>query len=78
MTRRAARITHDEVRRLIKAVLSAGLPIERVCFDGERVEVFTSEAKSICHENDRAEFETLQEYLCWRDRNIGLIREPKA
>lgn len=34
MTRRAARITHDEVTRMVKAVRDLGLPIGRVVFDG--------------------------------------------
>lgn len=39
MSRPRARITQDEVVRLIKGVQSAGLPIARVSFDGEMVEV---------------------------------------
>lgn len=34
MTRRVARITHDEVTRMVKAVRDLGLPIGRVVFDG--------------------------------------------
>lgn len=37
--RRKARITYDEVTRVIKGVQSAGLPIARVNFDGDRIEV---------------------------------------
>jgi len=39
MTRRAARITKIEVERLIAAVQARGLPVQRVTFDGERVDV---------------------------------------
>ena len=39
MPRRQARIGHDEVARLIKAVLSSGQKIDRVIYDGEKVSV---------------------------------------
>ncbi|WP_032901382.1 hypothetical protein [Mesorhizobium ciceri] len=39
MTRRAARITHDEVTRMVKAVRDLGLPIGRVIFDGVSLSV---------------------------------------
>ena len=39
MTRRAARITHDEVTRMVKAVRDLGLPIGRVIFDGTSLSV---------------------------------------
>jgi hypothetical protein len=39
VSRRAARITHDEVTRMVKAVRDLGLPIGRVIFDGESVSV---------------------------------------
>lgn len=37
--RRAARITHDEVTRMVKAVRDLGLPIGRVVFDGLELSV---------------------------------------
>lgn len=43
MARRAARITHDEVTRIVKAVRDCKLPIERVTYDGERVDVIIGE-----------------------------------
>ncbi len=43
MGRRAAKITHDEVTRLVKAVTACGLPVQRVVFDGERVDVVIGE-----------------------------------
>jgi hypothetical protein len=39
VSRRAARITHDEVTRVVKAVRDLGLPIGRVIFDGNSVSV---------------------------------------
>lgn len=39
MTRRVARITHDEVTRMVKAVRDLGLPIGRVVFDGSALYV---------------------------------------
>lgn len=39
MTRRAARFTHDEVTRMVKAVRDLGLPIGRVIFDGSSLSV---------------------------------------
>jgi len=39
MSRRAARITHDEVTRMVKAVRDLGLPIGRVIFDGSSISV---------------------------------------
>lgn len=39
MSRRAARITHDEVTRMVKAVRDLGLPIGRVVFDGSALSV---------------------------------------
>jgi hypothetical protein len=39
MSRRAARITHDEVTRMVKAVRDLGLPIGRVIFDGVSLSV---------------------------------------
>lgn len=42
MTRRTARITHDEVCRMVKAVSSCGLTIGRVVFDGSTLSVVIS------------------------------------
>lgn len=39
MSRRAARITHDEVTRVVKAVRDLGFNIGRVVYNGEAVEV---------------------------------------
>lgn len=39
VSRRAAKVTHDEVTRMVKAVLSLGLPVSSVDFDGSKVSV---------------------------------------
>jgi hypothetical protein len=46
MARRAAVITHDDVRRVVKAALSCGLPIQRVTFDGKRLDVIIGEPET--------------------------------
>lgn len=43
MARRAAKITHDEVTRLVKAVCACKLPVQRVTFDGVKVDVIIGE-----------------------------------
>lgn len=43
MSRTVARITQDEVARMVKAVRSTGLSIARVTFDGKRVDVIIGE-----------------------------------
>jgi hypothetical protein len=57
MARTRARFTHDEVVRLIKGVQSAGLPIARVSFDGNVVEVVVGDAE----QPDKAEKGLLRE-----------------
>lgn len=48
MTRRAARITHDEIARMIKGVRAGGLPIARVTmdvsFDRARIDVIIGDS----------------------------------
>lgn len=43
MGRLAAKIKHDEVVRIVKAVKACGLPVARVSFDGERVDIVIGE-----------------------------------
>ena len=43
MSRPAARISHDEVTRMVKAVKRLGLPIARVSYDGNRLDVIIGE-----------------------------------
>ncbi|WP_339642195.1 hypothetical protein [uncultured Pelagibacterium sp.] len=43
MARTKARIHHDEVVRMIKAVQSCGLSVSSVSFDGEQLEVVVRE-----------------------------------
>jgi hypothetical protein len=68
MSRPAARITHTEVTRLIKAVQACGLPIARVTFDGEKVEVVVGGEKSsrARHSAKPVRFETPEEWDAWR------------
>lgn len=44
MTRVAARLRHDEIARMVKAVQSCGLSVARVTFDGNRVDVIIGES----------------------------------
>lgn len=39
MTRALARIKHDEVVRLVKAIRACGLGVSRISFDGAKVDV---------------------------------------
>jgi hypothetical protein len=67
MSRRLARITHSEVKRLIKAVMSSGLTVQRVTFDGERIDVIVG-GKPLDTKPARGprSFETLEDYEAWR------------
>jgi len=67
MSRRAARITHDEVTRMVKAVRDLGLPIGRVIFNGTELSVVIGgDSGEISEKVARQETESL-----------ALIREPK-
>jgi predicted metal-dependent RNase len=63
MTRRAPRITYDEIRAVLKGVMNAGLKIRSVNFDGEELTVHIK--------NDA---EAAQESIAGPGK---LIREPK-
>lgn len=63
MSRTAARITQDEVARMVKAVRSTGLSIARVTFDGKRVDVIIGETEASPLDDE--------------PQNDGLLREPK-
>lgn len=67
MSRRAARITHDEVCRMVKAVSSCGLPIGRVVFDGATLSVEIGSAGK-----DEVDNSTRHE-----GKVVPLLREPK-
>ena len=67
MTRRAARITEDEVRRAVKAVLALGLPVARVSFNGDKVDVIIGESG-----------ETSAPRVDAPANDEGLIREPQS
>lgn len=43
MPRRAAKITFDEASRVLKAIKKLDLPVRRVTFDGERLDVIIGE-----------------------------------
>lgn len=43
MARRAAKITFDEANRVLKAIKKQDLPVRRVTFDGERLDVIIGE-----------------------------------
>jgi hypothetical protein len=73
VSRRAAKITHVEVTRLIKAVISSGLTVQRVTFDGERVEVVTAgEPPSRKPVGGPSTFQSLEEYEAWRAQQPGM------
>lgn len=44
MSRIAARVRHDEIARMVKAVRSCGLPVSSVTFDGQTVRVNIGES----------------------------------
>lgn len=67
MTRRLARITHDEVTRMVKAVRDLGLPIGRVIFDGVSLSVVIS------GDNGEKPVETNSQDA----KVMPLLREPK-
>lgn len=74
MPRRTSRISHDEVRRMVKAVQSCGLAIGKVVFDGHAISVVISgDNGDVAHANLDPSVEpencsSLDEYRAWRDR----------
>lgn len=66
MSRRACRISQDEVARMVKAVRGCGLHVARVRFDGEKVDVIIGEIGHM----ERAPVDE-------KDGSDGLIREPQ-
>lgn len=74
MSRRTCRISHDEVRRMVKAVQSCGLAVGRVIFDGSTVSVVIGgDSGDMTGANVDAATEpencsSLDEYRAWRDR----------
>ena len=71
MGRNAARITQDEVVRMVKAVRSCGLPVARVTFDGQRVDVVIGKPES-------ASSEPNTELPNKEPASSGLLREPQV
>lgn len=68
MARTLARITHDEVVRLLKAAKSAGVSIRSFSYDGSRVDVVVNDGDI----GETAHAPTVQE-----PPKLKLIREPK-
>lgn len=74
MPRRTSRISHDEVRRMVKAVQSCGLAIGKVVFDGHAISVVIGGdngevcAASIDSIKEPEDCSTIEEYEAWRDR----------
>lgn len=71
MGRNAARITHDEVVRMVKAVRTCGLPIARVTFDGNRVDVVIGKPES-------ASSEPNTDLPSKEPASSGLLAEPEV
>lgn len=75
MTRRLARITHDEVRRAVKAVQACGLEVGGVEIDGSKIRVLVGKdsGEKPAEELDTiAEPETVQslaEWQAWREKD---------
>jgi len=79
MSRKAARITYDEVTRMVKAVRDLGLPINRIVFDGHRVSVVIGPASPPSNDGDAyldAELAAWEARQSARDAR-PLFREPK-
>lgn len=68
MSRRAARITHDEVRRMVKAVRDCGLSIGRVSFDGDRIDIVIGSGEIV---------DTTPAPAGQPPKVVPLLREPK-
>ena len=68
MTARRAKVTEIEVRRLIKAVRAAGLPIARVTFDGDRVDVVVGgkDSSPTAPAPKPETFQSWDEYDAWK------------
>lgn len=73
MTRRAARITHDEVRRAVKAVQACGLTVGSVEIVGDRVRVHVNNGDissiPIDPSGEPETVHSLDEYKAWRERS---------
>ena len=63
MPRFAARIKHDEVVTMVKAVKDCGLTIARVTYNGERIDVIIGESEVPKLDDKRSDG--------------GLLREPQ-
>lgn len=74
MPRRTSRISHDEVRRLVKAVQSCGLAVGKVVFDGIAISIVIGgdngdiAAASVDAAIEPENCSSIDEYRAWRDR----------
>lgn len=73
MTRRAARITHDEVVRALKAARSAGMTVRSFSVVGDRIEVVADNGDIVDNSPNALvnpdTFQSLEDYEAWRDGN---------
>lgn len=67
MSRPAARIRHDEITRMVKAVQACGLSVARVTYDGHRIDVIIGESG-----------EKVAAPIDQHANDEGLIREPQV
>lgn len=74
MARRASRISHDEVRRMVKAIQSCGLAVGKVVFDGITISVVIGgdngdiAPAAIDAATEPENCSSIDEYRAWRDR----------
>lgn len=68
MTRRAARISHDEIARMVRAVRREGMSIGAVEFDGEKLRI-------VVNNGDSGETQVTPPALVPEGKT--LLREPK-
>lgn len=71
MTRRTSRISHDEVRRMIKAVSASGLSVGRVDFNGDVVSVVIGDGTvpAFITDDSVENIQNMDDYKAWRDRS---------
>lgn len=70
MARTLARITHDEVARMLKAAKSAGLTIAQIVYNGETVRLIVDSGDDASPAIDTSGVpQSLAEYKARRDRD---------
>ncbi len=74
MPRRTSRISHDEVRRMVKAVQSCGLVVGKVVFDGIAISIVIGgdsgdiEGAAVDDAIEPENCSSFDEYRAWRDK----------